>query len=60
MISILYMYVIYIAPNARNVTVHINSNIMGKWYNIVRLISKSIFLDLKQKKKNHILIYSSV
>ena len=54
------MYVIYIAPNARNVTVHINSNITGKWYNIVRLISKSIFLDLKQKKKNHILIYSSV
>ena len=54
------MYITYIASNARNVTVYINSNIIGKWHNIVRPISKSILLDLKQKKENHIFIHSSV
>jgi len=30
----------HIAPNTRNVIVHMNSNIIGKWYGIIRPISR--------------------
>ena len=46
--------------NTRNVTVLIKLNITGKWCNVVRQTLKQIFPDLKQKKKNLILIHSSI
>ena len=38
----------------------IKSNIIGKWYDIVRLTLKLILLDLKLRKKSLVLTYSSM
>ena len=38
----------------------IKSNIIGKWYDVIRLTLKLILLDLKLRKKSLVLTYSSM
>ena len=51
------MHIILIDPSAINIMNHTNSKI---WYNVVKLTSKLILLDLKLQKKNLVHIVSNV
>jgi len=43
-----------------NITDFIKSNIIERWHNVIRQISKLIPLDSRLRKKNYALILSSI
>jgi len=58
--NILLSPTVYMVLNTKSATVLIKSNIIERWYNVIRLTLKLTLLDLKPRKKSLVLTLLSI